>query len=85
MSKVSDSKTKNLFWLHDLKNPKNLFNLPNLFETYLDVEGSRMFSSFKKETIKDFAERGYYPNTLMPEIAKAEEDYQILKTMFKLQ
>jgi hypothetical protein len=85
MSKVSDSKFKNLFWVHDLKNTKNFINFPTLFETNLDVEGSRMFSSFKRELVIDLSERGYYPNTLMPEIAKAEEDYQLLKTMFKLQ
>jgi hypothetical protein len=29
-------------------------------------------------------ERGFYPNSLMPEIARANEDYDVLKKMFDL-
>lgn len=85
MSKVSQNELKNLWWYHDYKNPKNVLNMLSLFESHLDVESNRIFADFKVNTVKEFMERGYNPNTLMSDISKASENYNILKTMFKLQ
>lgn len=84
MAKVSKELDHNLFWYFDKKNPKMLINILGLFESHLDVEGSRIFANFKKNAVNNYMERGFYPNTLMSEVAKANEDYLILKDMFKL-
>jgi hypothetical protein len=85
MSKVSSETKHNLFWYFDRKNPKILLNLVGLFETHLDAENSRLFASFKKNAVNNYMEKGYYPNTLMGEVARAGDDYAVLKEMFKLQ
>jgi len=85
MSKVSKEVHHNLFWYFDRKNPKILINILGLYETHLNVESSRLFASFKKNTVNNYMERGLYPNTLMGEVANAAEDYAVLKEMFQLQ
>jgi len=85
MSKVSSERNHNLFWYFDKKNPKILINILGLYETNLDVQSSRLFANFKKSFVNNYMEKGYYPNTLMSEVAKAGEDYAVLKEMFKLQ
>ncbi len=85
MSKVSQPDGCNLYWVHDERNPKILINFVKLYESYIHPESSRLFAKFKTHTVKNFMERGYYPNTLMSEINKAENDYQVLKEMFKLE
>ncbi len=87
MSKVSDGyqNTNSLYWAFDERNHKMLMNFPKLFESHLDVESSRLFAKFKKDKVGKFMERGYYPNTLMSEVSKADDDYQVLKQMFNLQ
>ncbi len=85
MSKVSAEKDHNLFWYFDKRNPKMLLNIVGLFETHLDTQASRIFANFKKRSVNYNMERGFYPNTLMPEISRAEDDYTVLKDMFKLQ
>jgi hypothetical protein len=83
--KVSEETGHNLFWYFDERNPKMLINLLKLYESHINVESNRLFADFKKKTVKNYMERGFYPNTLMGEISKADEDYQVLKEMFKLQ
>lgn len=86
MSKVSQERIgSNIYWVLDERNPKMLINFVKLYESYIQPESSRLFARYKTETVKKFMERGYYPNTLMSEISKADEDYQVLKEMFKLQ
>jgi len=84
MAKVSNEKDHNLFWYFDKRNPKMLINILGLYETHLEVQGSRIFANFKKNAVNDYMERGYYPNTLMSEISRAQDDYLVLKDMFKL-
>jgi hypothetical protein len=84
MAKVSNEKDHNLFWYFDKRNPKMLINIIGLFETHLDATGSRMFANFKKNAVNNYMKYGYYPNTLMSEVSRAENDYQKLKEMFKL-
>lgn len=84
MAKVSSEKHYNLFHYFDKKNPKMLINILGLYETHLDSTGSRLFATFKKRAVNDYMERGYYPNTLMSEISRANDDYLVLKDMFKL-
>ena len=85
MAKVSSEVDHNLFWYFDKKNPRMLINILGLYETHLNVETSRIFASFKKNFVNNYMERGYYPNTLMGEVSRANEDYLVLKNMFKLQ
>jgi hypothetical protein len=85
MSKVSQEGNLNLFWYVDKKNPKILINILGLFETHLDSDSSRFFADFKKKTMNNYMQRGYQPNTLMSEVSKAADDYEVLKEMFKLQ
>jgi hypothetical protein len=56
-----------------------------LYESYIQPESSRLFAKYKTNAVKNFMERGFYPNTLMSEISKADEDYKVLKEMFKLE
>jgi hypothetical protein len=74
-----------MFWYFEMKNPKMLINILGLYETNIDPTGSRIFANFKKKAVNDLMERGYYPNSLMGEISRADEDYKVLKEMFKLQ
>ena len=85
MSKKVSSANTNLYWEHDERNPKMMINFLKLYESYINPESSRLFAKFKTSTIRNFMERGYYPNSLMSEISKADEDYQVLKDMFRLQ
>jgi hypothetical protein len=82
--KMSEAIVPNWHWTFDIKNPKILVNLPQLYEAHLDVDISRMFARYKLGTMKNYVERGYYPNTLISEITQAEDDYRVLKEMFKL-
>ncbi len=84
MSKTSQEKIVNHDWLADERNPKILINFPKLFTAYLDSESNKMFANTKGSIMRKFMERGYAPNTLMSDITKAYDDYQVLKTMFNL-
>jgi hypothetical protein len=83
-NKVSQPFGTNLYWVHDERNSKMMINFVKLYESYLHPESSRLFAKFKTETVKNFMERGHYPNTLMSEVSKADEDYQVLKNMLGL-
>jgi len=85
MSKKVSLANSNLYWEHDERNPKMMINFLKLYESYINPESSRLFAKFKTNTIRNFMERGYNPNTLMSEISKADEDYEVLKEMFRLQ
>lgn len=82
--KVSQPSGSNLYWVYDERNPKMMINFVKLYESYLHPESTRLFAKFKIETVKNFMERGYYPNTLMSEVSKADEDYDVLKNMLGL-
>jgi len=82
--KVSDQININPYWVCDEKNPKMLINLPKLFESYLDVDSLKLFSKTKTNLMRTFMERGYTPNTLIEDIAFAEDNYQTLSKMFDL-
>jgi hypothetical protein len=84
MSKTSNEKIINHDWHEDNRNPKILINFPRLFSAYLDSESNKFFANTKGLIMKRYIERGYVPNTLMSDITKAYDDYQVLKTMFNL-
>lgn len=82
--KVSEQININPYWAVDEQNPKMAINLPKLFESYLDVDSSKLFAKTKNDLMKKFMERGYTPNTLLEDIAFAEDNYQTLTKMFSL-
>ena len=82
--KVSKEVNINPYWVCDDKNPKMLVNLPKLYESYLDVDYSKVFSKTKVSIMKGFMDRGYTPNTLIEDISFAEDNYLILSKMFDL-
>ena len=84
MSKTSTEKIVNQDWHEDHRNPKILINFPKLFCSYVDSESNKFFANTKGSIMRKYMERGYVPNTLMSDISKAYDDYQILKTMFNL-
>ncbi len=84
MSKTSTEKTINHDWHDDNRNPKILINFPRLFTAYIDSESNKFFANTKGLIMRKYMERGYVPNTLMSDIPRAYEDYQILKSMFNL-
>lgn len=82
--KVSEQIYINPYWACDERNPKMLINLPKLFESYLDVDSSKLFSKTKTHLMRTFMEKGYTPNTLVEDVAFAEDNYQVLSRMFDL-
>jgi len=82
--KVSEQIYVNPYWACDESNPKMLINLPKLFESFLDVDSSKLFSKTKTHLMRTFMERGHTPNTLIEDISFAEDNYQVLSKMFDL-
>lgn len=82
--KVSEEKNVNAYWACDDTNPKMAVNFPKLYESYLDVDCSRMFSQVKNQIMRKYMSKGFTPNTLMEDVAFAEDNYKILSEMFDL-
>jgi hypothetical protein len=82
--KTSTEKIVNHDWQEDTRNPKMLINLPKLFNAHLDSESNKFFAGPKCFVMRKYMERGYVPNTIMSDISKAYDDYQLLKIMFNL-
>jgi hypothetical protein len=72
-------------WFEDKANPKIMLNFPRLFTSHIDGESNMVFGEPKIKKMRTYMERGYHPNTIMPDIAKAHDDYLILKKMFNLE
>lgn len=81
---INESPFSNKEWRYDIHFPKNLLGLTKRFERSLDVDGSLLFAQTKTNTMNKYLSKGLYPNVLMNELHIANEDYNYLKGLFKL-
>jgi hypothetical protein len=82
--KASAENDISVAWIADERNSKSLSNFPKLYETHLLIAASAMFAGPKVNKMGTYIERGYQPNTVMSEVARANHDYTVLKNMFRL-
>lgn len=66
------------------KESLGIYFLPSIFNKYFNVYTSIIVNHAKiKQTFK-YMQKGYYPDTLLPEVNQLNESYEVLSNMFKL-